>query len=164
MENIEKKTTLSEVKTVKKSKTKTIKEKIDNVKTKVRNTSKRSESKKSDVKKLKLLITVVDRNKALFYTDLLEQFEVNMQMVIYGNGTAEKQMLDYLGLASSEKAVVFSFIREDKIKEVLQTLQEKFERVRNGKGIAFTVPLQSIISVYAYQFLSNNRSIKKEDK
>ena len=164
MENIEKKTTLSEVKTIKKSKTKTIKEKIDNVKTKVRNTSKRSESKKSDVKKLKLLITVVDRNKALFYTDLLEQFEVNMQMVIYGNGTAEKQMLDYLGLASREKGVIFSFIREDKIKEVLQTLQEKFERVRNGKGIAFTIPLQSIIGVYAYQFLSNNRSIKKEDK
>ena len=34
------------------------------------------------LKKLKLLVTVVNRSKALFYTDLLEQFEVNMQMVI----------------------------------------------------------------------------------
>ena len=38
----------------------------------------------TDIKKLKMLITVVDRSKSLFYMDLLEQFEVNMQTVIYG--------------------------------------------------------------------------------
>ena len=40
------------------------------------------------VKKLKLLVTVVNRSKALFYQDLLEGFDVTMQLVIYGKGTA----------------------------------------------------------------------------
>ena len=118
----------------------------------------------SSIKKLKLLVTVVDRTKTLFYTDLLEEFEVNMQTVIYGTGTADEALLNYLGFANSDKAVILSFVREDKIKPILETLAEKFEKVKNGKGIAFTIPLKSIIGVSIYQFLSNNRNIKKEEK
>ena len=38
------------------------------------------------IKKLKLVITVVDRAKAEFYLDVLSQFEVNFQMVTSGKG------------------------------------------------------------------------------
>ncbi|MBQ9730918.1 MAG: hypothetical protein IJV94_02170 [Bacilli bacterium] len=147
-----------------KRKTSIIKEQYEAVKSKVKSSNKKVDNKKTNLKKLKLLITIVDRNKTLFYVDLLEQFEINMQMVFYGHGTAEKDMLELLGLANQEKAIILSIVREDKIKEATQTLQEKFEVVRNGKGIAFTVPLQSVIGVYAYQFLSNNQSGIKEDK
>lgn len=116
----------------------------------------------SDIKKIKILVTVVNRSKTLFYTDLLEQFEVNMQMVIYGHGTADSEMLNYLGLAESDKTVIISFVREDKIKEVLDTLKEKFEKVKNGKGIAYTIPMKSVIGVSIYQFLTNNKDVKKE--
>ena len=51
----------------------------------------------SNLPKLKMLITVIDRSKTLFYMDLLEQFEVNIQMVLYGRGTADSQMLQLLG-------------------------------------------------------------------
>lgn len=114
------------------------------------------------IKKLKLLVTIVDRSKALFYMDLIEQFEVNMQTVIYGKGTAGKEILSYLGLAETEKAVIFSFIREDKTKDILETISDKFEKVKNGKGIAYTIPLKSIIGVSIYQFLSNSQTFKKE--
>lgn len=110
------------------------------------------------VKKLKLLITVVDRSKALFYVDLLEQFEINMQTVIFGQGTADSKMLGYLGLVESDKAVILSSVREDKIKTVLETLEEKFEKVKNGKGIAFTVSMKSVIGVSVYSFLSNQQN------
>ena len=40
----------------------------------------------SAIKKLKLLFTVVDRNKGEFYLDVLSQFEVNFQTVINGTG------------------------------------------------------------------------------
>lgn len=133
-----------------------------NVKTKNKNIN----SKKTNqaIKKLKLLVTVIDRSKALYYSDLLEGFEVNMQTIIYGRGTADKELLNYLGFGENEKAVIFSFVREDRIKEILETLQEKFEKIKNGKGIAFTIPLKSIIGVSIYQFLSNNRLTKKEEK
>ncbi|MBE6143875.1 MAG: hypothetical protein E7177_07845 [Erysipelotrichaceae bacterium] len=118
----------------------------------------------SDVKKLKMLITVVDRSKALFYVDLLEQFEVNVQMVIYGRGTANSEMLNLLGIAESDKAVIMSYIREDKVKEALDTLNEKFHKVKNGKGIAYTISLDSIIGVSMYQLLSNDRTLKEGGK
>lgn len=113
-------------------------------------------TKDDALKKLKLLITVVDRSKALFYTDLLEGFEVNMQTVIYGSGTADSKI--YLGLVESDKAVILSVVREDNVKTVLATLEEKFEKVKGGKGIAFTVGMNSLIGVSVYQFLSNNQT------
>ena len=120
--------------------------------------------KTSDVKKLKLLVTIVNRSKTTFFIDTLEQFEINMQMVIYGKGTANSEMLNLLGLAETEKAVILSVVREDKVNDVLETLKEKFEKIKNGKGIAYTIPMKSIIGVYIYQFLSNNKTLKKEDK
>ena len=116
------------------------------------------------IKKLKLLVTIVNRSKALFYTDLLEGFDVNMQMVVNGKGTASSEMLMYLGLAETEKAVIFSIIREDRIKEIMDTLEEKFNKMKDGKGIAYTVPLKSVIGVSVYQFLSNNQISKKGEK
>ena len=62
----------------------------------------------SNVKKIKMLVTVVDRSKTLFYLDLLEQFEVNVQMVLYGKGTATSEMLNLLGLVESDKTVTLS--------------------------------------------------------
>ncbi len=130
-----------------------------------RDTSKLAAAKKqvSSVRKLKLLITIIDRSKTLFYMDLLEQFEVNVQMVLYGRGTANSQMLDLLGLVESEKSVIISYIREDKVKEALETLDEKFHKVKNGKGVAYTVSLDSIIGVSMYQLLSNDRTVGKRE-
>mgnify|MGYP003562406934 CR=1 FL=1 len=116
------------------------------------------------IKKLKLLVTIVNRSKATYYIDLLEQFEVNMQLVIYGKGTANSEMRDLLGIVETDKVVLISFVREDKVNDVLETLKEKFEKIKNGKGIAYTIPMNSIIGVSIYQFLSNNKTMKKEEK
>ena len=118
----------------------------------------------SSVRKLKMLITIIDRSKTLFYVDLLEQFEVNVQMVLYGKGTADSQIRDLLGLTESEKSIIISYIREDKIKEALETLDEKFHKVKNGKGIAFTIALDSIIGVSMYQLLSNDTTTREGEK
>ncbi len=118
----------------------------------------------SNLPKLKVLVTIVDRSKTLLYLDLLEQYEVNVQMVSYGRGTANSQMMDLLGLVESDKSVIISWIREDKIKETLEALNEKFSKVKNGKGVAYTIPLDSIIGVSAYQLLSNDRTQKEGGK
>ena len=39
----------------------------------------------------------------------------------------------------------------------IEVLEEKFNTIRNGKGICFAVPLSSVIGVNLYQFLSDNR-------
>ncbi len=115
----------------------------------------------SAIKKLKLLFTVVDRNKGEFFLDVLGQFPVNCQMVMPGMGTATSDIIELLGL-NRQKAVLVSVVREDLMDTVMNTLEEKFATVRNGKGIAFAVPLSSVIGVNMYQFLSDNRMKKGE--
>ena len=113
------------------------------------------------IKKLKLLFTVVDRPKGEFYLDVLSQFEVNCQILTGGMGTANSEIIDMLGL-NIHKAVILSVVREDMVDTIMKCLEEKFTTIRNGKGIAFAVPLSSVIGVNIYQFLSNNRLKKGE--
>ena len=108
------------------------------------------------IKKLKLLFTVVERQKAEFYLDFLSQYEVNCQLVVAGKGTANSEIVDLLGM-NNQKAVLLSVIREDCTDRIMNLLEEKFSTIRNGKGIAFAVPMSSVIGVNLYQFLSNNR-------
>ena len=110
----------------------------------------------SAIKKLKLLFTVVDRPKGEFYLDVISQFDVNCQLVVGGLGTASSAMAELLGL-EPHKAVILSVVREDLVDMVMQTLEDKFSTIRGGKGIAFAVPLSSVIGVNLYRFLSDNR-------
>ena len=110
----------------------------------------------SAIKKLKLLFTVVDRPKAEFYLDVLSQFDVNCQLVTSGLGTANSELIDMLGL-NIHKAVIVSVIREDMTNRIMKCLEDKFTTIKNGKGIAFAVPLSGVIGVNNYQFLSDNR-------
>lgn len=114
-----------------------------------------------DLTGLKLLVTVVNRNKAEFFVDFLHQYEVNMQCVSMGMGTALSQKARYLSVPDKEKAVIFSFIRADRAKEILSALEDKFATVRDGKGLAYTIPFSSVIGVASYQFLGNNRMTKE---
>ena len=110
----------------------------------------------SAIKKLKLLITVVDKTKGEFYLDVISQFEVNCQMALPGLGTATSDIVEMLGL-NNHKAVILSVVREDQVELLLHCLEDKFETIKNGKGIAFAVPLSSVIGVNLYRFFSNNR-------
>ncbi|MBQ3482823.1 MAG: hypothetical protein IJA78_01455 [Clostridia bacterium] len=113
--------------------------------------------------KLKLLITIVNREKAEFYTDLLQTFSVNLQFSISARGTATSELLQLMGLEENGKKVIFSLIREDRAPAALRLLGEKFATVRNGKGIAYTVPLSGMIGVALYRFLCDNRKAMKEE-
>ncbi len=120
--------------------------------------TKKTASTAGDIKKLKILVTVVNRSKTEFFMDFLTAFEVNFQTSVLAQGTARSETLYMLGLEDSDKSVIFSAIREDKALEALQALEDKFHTLKNGKGIAFTVPMSSVIGVAMYRFLSNHKA------
>ena len=121
----------------------------------------RAAAKEPTPPKLKLLFTIVSRQRAELYAALLQSFEVNMQMYLLAQGTASSETLEYLGLSDSDKSVILSVIREDRCDAALKFLDEKFHTIKNGRGIAFTVPLTSVIGVAIYQFLSNANEVKR---
>lgn len=129
-----------------------------------KNKSKKSTSQKVDSNRLELLVSIVPRQKAEFFADIIQSYDVNLQMLVRAEGTASAEMLDMLGFADTKKAVIFSLIKEEKVQDALITLERKFKTIRDGKGIAYTVPLTSLIGVAVYGFLTNNERAAKEDK
>lgn len=113
--------------------------------------------------KLKILVTIVSRSKADFYMDHIQSFGVNMQLVIYGRGTAPQEFLTAMGLTDSNRAVILSVIGDANLRNALDSLSEKFNTIQGGKGIAYTIPMSSIIGKSIFNFLSDNRSQVRRD-
>ncbi|MDE6850367.1 MAG: hypothetical protein K2J54_03475, partial [Clostridia bacterium] len=63
----------------------------------------------------------------------------------------------------TEKSVIFSIIQEEKLPDALHELDEKFKTVKGGKGIAYTIPLTSVVGKLIFGFLSNNKTVVKEE-
>lgn len=105
--------------------------------------------------KLELLITIVEKNKAEFYADLIQSYEVNFQFITPASGTAKADILDYLGITDTDKAVIFSVVRSDKVDDLTYTLGQKFRKIKGGKGVAVSIPFTSMIGTSVYAFLCN---------
>lgn len=113
------------------------------------------QKKLTSTRKLSLLFTVVKRAKADYFLDLLHEFNVNMQMVVIGNGTTKSAIFsDEVG----SKAIILSVIADDSMPRALKILKEKFSELRDGKGVAWAVPFDSVMGVTFFNFLSNNKN------
>ena len=107
--------------------------------------------------RLQLLITVVPKKKAAFYMDLIQSYDVNLQVSVVARGTADTEVQRYLGLTDLDRCVIYSVVREDHLDALTEMLEEKFRSVRNGKGIAVSVPFTSMIGTALFGFLTNDR-------
>lgn len=132
---------------------------------KKRRTPKQTKSNSSKLEapmKIKILFTIVNRAKCDFYVSALEGYDVNMQTIVFGNGTAPTEALNLLGLNDDKKAIIISCVKEDKVKDIMAAYEDKYFKTKNGKGIAFTIPVSSIIGVMVYRFLINLTEGKAE--
>ena len=109
--------------------------------------------------KLEVIISVVPKKKGTFYKDYLQSFGANFQLSILAQGTADEDILNYLGVEQSDKLVLLSIVKASVMDAVMEGLEEKFRTIKNGKGIAVAVPMTSVIGKLVYAFLSDDRNI-----
>lgn len=119
---------------------------------KIDNASKRKK-KAIDTKKLLLFITIVNRGQGNFVLKLFESEGANAQFVQYGEGTAQKEIRDILGIEDNSKEVIISIISEDKIESAKRELEAFFKIRKRNRGIGFSIPMTSLIGMKLYQFL-----------
>lgn len=119
---------------------------------KIDNVSKRKK-KAIDTKKLLLFITIVNRGQGNFVLKLFESEGANAQFVQYGEGTAQKEIRDILGIEDNSKEVIISLISEDKIESAKKELEAFFKIRKRNRGIGFSIPMTSLIGMKLYQFL-----------
>ena len=109
--------------------------------------------------RLMLLVTVVQKGKGTFFADLLQTYDVNLQVSFTGTGTARQDLIEFLGLKDNRRTVLFSIVREEKLDAILEALESRFYSVNGKTGIAFAIPLSSVSVKMSYGFMSKYRQI-----
>ena len=113
--------------------------------------------------KLELLLAVVHNDKAAYFSSLIQSHQANLQLTVPAKGTTHL-ILDYLGLTDRPKSLVVSVIRAGESAKLIELLDETFKKGKGYKGIAFTIPMTSVVGTLVYGFLSNDqRTVKKEE-
>ena len=110
------------------------------------------------------MTTIVDRKIANKYSDLFLESNLHVMFLSLGYGTATHEILNYFGLDSAEKAVVFAVVEEDSWLLVKKKMQKQLQIDAPGGGISFVIPLSSIVGRKTLQFLleSYDYQIKEE--
>ncbi len=109
--------------------------------------------------KLYLMTTIVERKMARKYLELYRENGQHVMFSSLGFGTAASEVLNYLGLEATEKAVLFSVQEQEHWHVVKKQLQRKLRIDAPGGGIAFIIPLSSIGGKKALQFLLEKEEI-----
>ena len=122
-------------------------------KAKKENTEIKSDVSKSDIKKLSMFITIVNRGQGNFVLKLFESEGANAQFVQYSEGTAQKEIRDILGIEDNSKEIIISLISQDKIDSAKRELEAFFKVSKRNRGIGFSIPMTSLIGMTFYQFL-----------
>lgn len=110
--------------------------------------------KKKDLDKLYLYFTVVNAGQADAVIDLMEYAGSSAQYVQRAVGTAPSNLMSILNISDNKKEIVISFIKESLLDDAQKELNAFFQASKKNKGIAFAVPLKSIMGVRVYKFLT----------
>ena len=111
-----------------------------------------------------LMTTIVDRKIINKNLELYRENALFVMFLTLGYGTATNEIMDYLGLDSTEKAVAYSVVEEDTWIKVKKELQHKLRIDAPGGGIAYITPLSSVGGKKTLDFLLENPDyVKKEE-
>lgn len=111
-------------------------------------------SEKMPYKRIKMLVTVVDRGKSDKLIGELRWLGVTFNMASVGFHSSGKEISDYLGLTENEYDIVFSIVPEDKAKAVISMVEYKFNLDEPGNGYAFTIPISGVSGPLALRYIS----------
>lgn len=113
---------------------------------------------------LHMMVTITDRKLTRKFAAFYEEQGLPVMLIAVGAGTASSEILDYLGLDGSEKAVMMSVVTNTKWKEVKRQLQLQMKINFPGVGIAFTVPLSSVGGKKALNYLTAGQEFVKGEE
>ena len=112
--------------------------------------------------KLELLMAIVHNDKAAYFSSLIQSHQANLQLTVPAKGTTH-MILNYLGFTDRPKSLVVSVVRADEAGKLIELLDETFRKGAAYKGIAFTIPMTSVVGTLVYGFLSNEKRTVKEE-
>jgi len=103
----------------------------------------------TNLKQMTMIFSIVERGSAGKLTKLYTDHQVFTNIRCEGTGTATSEIMDILGLGSSEKDILLSFTPLGAARALLEKLNDELRGAVPGRGIAFTVPLSAVSNLAA---------------
>ncbi len=110
------------------------------------------------------MISIVNRRQVKRFQKIYDEAGASLAMMMLGTGTAVSDVLDYFGLAATEKAILTHIVTGETWKKAKSQLQQKLYIDVPGTGIAFIVPLSSVGGKKQLQFLLNDQTFEKGEE
>ena len=85
-------------------------------------------------------------------------------MLTLGTGTASSEMLDYFGMESREKIVIFTVVTQESWRHVKEQMEQKLNIDVPGTGISFIIPVSSVGGGKAFRYLLAVQEYVKEEE
>lgn len=98
---------------------------------------------------MKLILSIVERGQGTAMLRLYHKRQVPIHIQCAGKGTATSEIMDILGLGSSEKDVLISFAAASAAKKLFHDLDNELRGHTGGAGIVVSVPVSGLNSLVA---------------
>lgn len=112
-----------------------------------------------------LLLTISQRDNAQHFIHFFQDHGIAEVYSALCNGTARQKTLDLLGLEQTEKTIHFAVASRQKVRELLRGLRRELHLDLPDRGIALSVPIQSMGGAAAFHyFLEGQELTEKEEE
>lgn len=115
------------------------------------------------VPSLRLLLLITHTKFAEKASKMFSRTEMPMHYKMHAVGTASSEMMDILGLGSSEKSLLASVLPKSLADETLKKLHKELRLGSVNSGIAFTARLSGVSKLIVKMY-SRNDEIELEDR
>ncbi|MBQ8093752.1 MAG: P-II family nitrogen regulator, partial [Clostridia bacterium] len=113
---------------------------------------------------LYLMMTVTGRDRLPDFITLYKDKGVDVHLISLGHGTANLQLLKYLALNETEKAICFTIVTGRKWLELKHAMSVRLRIEAPGVGIAYVIPLASIGGKRELMFLTDGQGYQKGEE
>ena len=110
------------------------------------------------------MVTITGRNHGEQFSSLFRTEHLPVMLLTLGNGTASSEMLDYFGMESRDKIVIFTVVTWESWRHVKGQMEQKLNIDVPGTGISFLIPVSSVGGGKALRYLLAGQEYEKEEE
>ena len=111
--------------------------------------------------RMSLIVTIVERGKGPAMMRLYTQNQVFLHCQRPGRGTATSEIMDILGLGSSEKDILISYATQTAAERLVYLLGNDLRGSVDTSGIVFDLPLTGLNNLVAAAISYKSESLRK---
>lgn len=113
---------------------------------------------------LNMVIAITDREKTEAAINLFQENNVFTTDIVLGQGTASGEILDYLFLSPSEKAIIFGVVTSAGLTPLLKAFKRKLFIDLPGNGIVAVVPLNTIGGKRSLEYMLDGQMLDMSER